>query len=71
MRTAEWLGGSFMARRTSAAVASPALQQMVKTFFDGSAASAATALLGLSRKLKPEEIDALQKAIDAAKERKQ
>lgn len=46
-----------------------ALQQLVKTFFDGSAASAATALLGLSRKLKPEEIDALQKAIDAAKER--
>ena len=46
-----------------------ALQQLVKTFFDGSAASAATALLGLSRKLKPEEIDALQQAIDAAKER--
>jgi predicted transcriptional regulator len=46
-----------------------ALQQFVKTFFDGSAASAATALLGLSRKLKPEEIDALQQAIDAAKER--
>jgi predicted transcriptional regulator len=46
-----------------------ALQQFVKTFFDGSAASAATALLGLSRKLKPEELDALQAAIDAAKER--
>jgi predicted transcriptional regulator len=46
-----------------------ALQQMVKTFFDGSAASAATALLGLTRKLKPEEIDALQRAIDEAKER--
>jgi predicted transcriptional regulator len=46
-----------------------ALNQIVKTFFDGSAASAATALLGLSRKLKPEEIDALQRAIDEAKER--
>jgi len=46
-----------------------ALQQLVKTFFDGSAASAATALLGLSRKLKPDEIDALQRAIDEAKER--
>jgi predicted transcriptional regulator len=46
-----------------------ALQQLVKTFFDGSAASAATALLGLSRKLEPAEIDALQKAIDDAKER--
>jgi predicted transcriptional regulator len=47
-----------------------ALRQMVKTFFDGSAASAATALLGLSRSLKPEELEALQRAIDEAKERK-
>ena len=46
-----------------------ALQQLVKTFFDGSAASAATALLGLSRTIKPDEIDALQRAIDEAKER--
>ena len=46
------------------------LQQMVRTFFDGSAASAATALLGLSRNLKPEELDALQRAIDEAKERR-
>jgi predicted transcriptional regulator len=46
-----------------------ALRQMVKTFFDGSAASAATALLGLSRNLKPEELEALQRAIDDAKER--
>jgi predicted transcriptional regulator len=52
-----------------AKVRETALQQFVKTFFDGSAASAATALLGLSRKLKPEELDALQQAIDAAKER--
>jgi predicted transcriptional regulator len=55
--------------RQPAKVREGALQQLVKTFFDGSAASAATALLGLSRKLKPEEIDALQQAIDAAKER--
>ena len=54
-----------------AKVRETALQQMVKTFFDGSAASAATALLGLSKKLDANEIDALQKAIDAAKERKQ
>jgi predicted transcriptional regulator len=54
-----------------AKVRETALQQLVKTFFDGSAASAATALLGLSKKLNPEEIDALQKAVDAAKERKQ
>src|SRR5688500_12050212 len=38
-----------------AKVRESALQSLVKTFFDGSAASAATALLGLSKKLKPEE----------------
>jgi predicted transcriptional regulator len=47
-----------------------ALLQLVKTFFDGSAASAATALLGLSKKLEPEELDALQRAIDEAKDRR-
>jgi len=46
-----------------------ALRQLVRTFFDGSAASAATALLGLSKQLKPEEIEALQRAIDEARER--
>ncbi len=46
-----------------------ALRQMVRTFFDGSAASAATALLGLTRSLSRDEIDALQRAIDEAKER--
>jgi predicted transcriptional regulator len=46
-----------------------ALQQMVKTFFDGSAASAATALLGMSKSLNRDELDALQRAIDEAKER--
>jgi predicted transcriptional regulator len=52
-----------------AKVRESALQQLVKTFFDGSAASAATALLGLSKSLNPEELDALQRAIDKAKER--
>lgn len=46
-----------------------AMQQFVRTFFQGSAASAATALLGMSGELSPEEIDALQRAIDEAKER--
>ncbi|MGZ8998754.1 MAG: BlaI/MecI/CopY family transcriptional regulator [Allosphingosinicella sp.] len=46
-----------------------ALKQMVRTFFDGSAANAATALLGLTRTLSPEEAAALQKAIEQAKER--
>jgi predicted transcriptional regulator len=53
-----------------AKVRESALQGLVKTFFNGSAASAATALLGLSKKLQPEELDALQRAIDEAKERK-
>jgi predicted transcriptional regulator len=53
-----------------AKVRESALRQMVKTFFDGSAASAATALLGLSKPLEPEELDALQRAIDEAKERR-
>ena len=46
-----------------------ALRQMVKTFFNGSAASAATALLGLSKSLDREELEALQRAIDEARER--
>jgi predicted transcriptional regulator len=53
----------------AAKVRETALQQLVKTFFDGSAASAATALLGLTRTLKPDEVDALHRAIDEAKER--
>lgn len=46
-----------------------ALKQMVKTFFDGSAANAATALLGLTKSLSPAEAAALKQAIDEAKER--
>ena len=46
-----------------------ALKQMVKTFFDGSAANAATALLGLTQNLSKDEADALQRAIKEAKER--
>jgi hypothetical protein len=49
-------------------VAAGALQRMVDTFFAGSAASAATALLGMSGPLKPEEIEALERLIEAAKE---
>jgi len=45
------------------------MKQMVRTFFDGSAASAATALLGLTRSLSPEEAAALKQAIDEARER--
>ena len=52
-----------------AKVRETAMKQLVRTFFNDSAASAATALLGLTRDLKPEELDALQRAIDEAKER--
>ena len=52
-----------------AQVRQSAMQQFVRTFFQGSAASAATALLGMSKELSTEELDALQRAIDEAKER--
>jgi predicted transcriptional regulator len=52
-----------------ATVRDSALKQVVRTFFGGSAASAATALLGLTKSLSAEELEALQKAIDEAKER--
>ena len=46
-----------------------ALRSMVRTFFDGSAASAATALLGLTKNLSADEAEALLKAIREAEER--
>ena len=52
-----------------AKVRESAMKQMVRTFFDGSAANAATALLGLTRSLSRDEILALQRAIDEARER--
>ena len=52
-----------------AKVRESAMKQFVRTFFQGSAASAATALLGMSEDLSPDEIEALQRAIDEAKER--
>ena len=52
------------------AVAANALQRMIDTFFAGSAASAATALLGLGQRLTPEEAAALEQVIDQAVERK-
>jgi predicted transcriptional regulator len=52
------------------AVAAGALRRMIDTFFAGSAASAATALLGLGQRLTPEEAAALEQVIDKAVERK-
>jgi len=51
------------------ALATGALRRTVDTFFAGSAVSAATALLGLTQKLKPEELEALERAIEQARER--
>ena len=53
----------------AASVAKTSLQRMVATFFDGSVASAATALLGSAPRLEDAELDALQKLIDDARER--
>ena len=50
-----------------AKVRESALQSLVRTFFDGSAASAATALLGLTKSLSADEAAALRRAIDDAK----
>ena len=52
------------------AVADSALRRMIDTFFAGSAASAATALLGMGQRLTPEEAAALEQIIDKAVERK-
>ena len=50
-------------------VAKTALQRVVQTFFHGSTARAATALLGMESKLDPEDIEILQRAIDEARGR--
>ncbi len=47
-------------------VAEGALRRMVDTFFAGSAASAATALLGFGERLTPEDAAALKAMIDRA-----
>ena len=51
-------------------VAANALRRMIDTFFAGSAANAATALLGLGQRLTAEEAAALERVIDKAVERK-
>lgn len=48
------------------AVAVGALRRVIDTFFAGSAASAASALLGMGQKLTPDEAAALEAMIDQA-----
>jgi predicted transcriptional regulator len=49
------------------AVAEGALHRLVQTFFAGSAARAATALLGMEERLDAKEIEMLQRVIDKAR----
>jgi len=59
----------YASARQPSKVRESALKSMVKTFFDGSAANAATALLGLTKSLSADEAEALLKAIREAEER--
>jgi predicted transcriptional regulator len=47
-----------------------ALSDIVKTFFNGSPASAASALLGMSEKLKDDELNELEQMIARARQAK-
>jgi hypothetical protein len=47
-----------------------ALSEIVKVFFNGSPASAASALLGMSEKLKEDELDELEQMIARARKAK-
>ena len=49
------------------AVAEGALKKLIDTFFAGSAAGAATALLGMGQKISAEEAEALERAIEDAR----
>lgn len=53
---------------SAASIAKSSLERVVATFFEGSVASAATALLGSAPRLKDTELDALQKLIDEARD---
>jgi predicted transcriptional regulator len=69
-RTAGAGGYVYSPVQRTEAVAANALRRMIDTFFAGSAANAATALLGLGQRLTPEEAAALEQVIDKAVERK-
>ena len=47
-----------------------ALSEIVRVFFNGSPANAASALLGMSEKLKEDEIDELEQMIARARQAK-
>ncbi len=63
-------GFLFTPTMSDAAASKTALSSVVKTFFNGSAAGAATALLGMSDALQPSELDELEAMIARARRAK-
>ena len=63
-------GFLFSPTMSDAAASKTALSSVVKTFFNGSAAGAATALLGMSDALDAEELDELEAMIARARRAK-
>jgi len=63
-------GVRFRPAQAPQTVAASALRRVIDTFFAGSAASAASALLGLGQRLTPEEAAELEAMIDKAVEKK-
>jgi len=61
-------GFVYAPRVSEKAARKSALSQIVKTFFNGSAVGAATALLGMEDKLRDEELDELEQLIAKARE---
>lgn len=59
-------GVAYRPVQSAETVAVGALRRLIDTFFAGSAASAASALLGLGQKLTPQEAAALEAMIDKA-----
>ena len=58
----------YAAKLPAAAARRSALSQLVRTFFDGSPAAAATALLGMQKDLTLDELDELEALIRRARE---
>lgn len=66
-RSASERGLVFAPRVSDKAARRSALSQIVRVFFNGSPASAASALLGMSEQLDDGELDELERAIAAAR----
>jgi len=69
-RTESERGFLFSPTMSDAAASKIALKSVVKTFFNGSAAGAATALLGMSDALDSQELDELEAMIARARKAK-